>query len=409
MKKRVILIYLIVFLTATFLFSGDYKAEIKKYVAIGDSLTAGYQNGTLYEEFQKYSFPNIIATQLGIEDFEQPLISYPGIPAMVYLGVDESGNFTVLRADGLGSPLNLYLQRPYDNLGVPGATLYTALYPEYEGSNPFYKIVLRQLGNEIEQALSLNPDLITFWLGNNEVLGAAVSGRVIEGVTVFPPDNYAQLLAYALNTIKSGAPEAKVIVMNVPDVTAIPYVNYVKPYKEVSGKKLYFIGPEGIMDDNWKLTLDAIGYLKLGYGIPAEYGGNGLPLPDEVTLSPTEISQLKNYVNTYNEIIKKTAENFGFTLFDANKFLEELTNEGVIIGGVHLTTDYITGGLFSLDGVHPSSIGYAIFANKVIKLINEKFDYNIPLYSLKELLEKGSGVLTNSSANVYRMGVNKER
>ncbi len=389
MKNKRAIFLLTFILIAGLLISGDYKEEIKKYVAIGDSLTAGYQNGGLVETFQGFSFPNIIASQLGISDFEQPLISYPGIPPIYVLGV-EDGEFTVTQVSGMGEPKNLTLARPYDNLGIPGATLYTALNPDYTSTtNPFYQIILRNMGNAIEQAIALNPDLITFWLGNNEILYAATHGIVIEGQTVFPPDQYAQLLAYALGLIKSNT-SAKVIVFNIPDITAIPYVNYVKPYIEVNGNKVYLIGPEGTMSDEWKVLLPALAYIKLGYGIPAEYGGNGLPLPDEVTLSPTEITKLNNYVKTYNETIKNTAENYGMNLFDVNTFFSNLSQNGIYIGGVHFTSEYITGGLFSLDGVHPSSIGYAILANEIIKFLNETYDYNIPLYSLKELIENGN-------------------
>lgn len=37
------------------------NVTVKKYVAIGNSLTAGYQSNALYESAQIYSFPNQIA------------------------------------------------------------------------------------------------------------------------------------------------------------------------------------------------------------------------------------------------------------------------------------------------------------------------------------------------------------
>ena len=47
-----------------------------------------------------------------------------------------------------------------------------------------------------------------------------------------------------------------------------------------------------------------------------------------------------------------------------------------------LTADYISGGLFSLDGVHPTNIGYAVVANKMIDVLNEKFDTDIQKVNL---------------------------
>ena len=39
---------------------------------------------------------------------------------------------------------------------------------------------------------------------------------------------------------------------------------------------------------------------------------------------------------------------------------------------------FITGGAFSLDGVHPNGRGYALIANEFIKAINAKFGSTIP-------------------------------
>jgi hypothetical protein len=39
---------------------------------------------------------------------------------------------------------------------------------------------------------------------------------------------------------------------------------------------------------------------------------------------------------------------------------------------------FITGNLFSLDGVHPTPRGYAIIANEMIKAINGKYQARIP-------------------------------
>ncbi len=397
MKKKLILSIIIVFFLA-FLYAGDYKEDLTKYVAIGDSLSAGYQSGGLVADYQNFSFPNIIAKQLGISDFEQPLISSPGIPPLLQL-VNLSP-ITFVQDTTYGSPLNLNLQRSYDNLGIPGATLYTALYPPYDSkTNVFYNLILRKLGNAIQQAISLNPKLITFWLGNNEILGGVTSGKVVMGVTVFPPDTYAALLDQALTLLKST--KAKIAIANIPNVTQIPFVNalsiYIlnpqtnEPIIGPDGNPITYIGPEGAMTPGWYITLHALPYISLGYGIPVSLGGNGQPLPDEVTLSPEEVEELNSLVNQYNTIISDAAKKYNAALVDVNSFFNDIYNNGYEIGGVTFTLDYLTGGLFSYDGVHPSSLGYAIIANEFIKTINKTFNYNIPLYSYKELFDYGNG------------------
>ena len=53
-----------------------------------------------------------------------------------------------------------------------------------------HDLVLRNpaFGNTtaLEQALGLQPTFATIWIGNNDALGAALAGRVIEGVTLTP-------------------------------------------------------------------------------------------------------------------------------------------------------------------------------------------------------------------------------
>ena len=409
MKKKILTFVFILFVSVFFLNGGDYKTELTKYVAIGDSLTAGYQSGGLVSDFQQYSFPNIIATQLGIDDFEQPLISSPGIPAVMQLQSLYPLSFYTPNETGV--PLNLNLQRPYDNLGIPGATLYTSLNPPVSSSNPFYQLILRGLGNAVSQAISLHPKLVTFWLGNNEILGGVTSGKVIEGVTVFPVSTYSLLLDQALAALT--AAKTKIVIMNLPNVTDIPFVNTLSIYisdpttgelvKDGNGNYIPFIGPKGPLSKGWYITLKAAPYIAAGYGIPTVLGGNGLPLPDDVTLSPDEISKLNNMVTDYNKVISDAATKYNAVLIDINSIFTDVKKNGYKIGGITFTTSYLTGGVFSYDGIHLTSLGYAIVANKIIEKINEKFDYNIPLYSYKNLIDKGVTLTITAKAANFKL------
>ena len=54
----------------------------------------------------------------------------------------------------------------------------------------------------------------------------------------------------------------------------------------------------------------------------------------------------------------------------------------MIEDGIPLSSNYISGGIFSLDGVHLTPRGYAIVANEFIKAINSKYGSNIPLTNI---------------------------
>ena len=58
-------------------------------------------------------------------------------------------------------------------------------------------------------------------------------------------------------------------------------------------------------------------------------------------------------------------------MLDVNALHErDLDASGRIVGGVTYTSSFLTGGIFSYDGVHPTDLGYAIIANEWIRLIN---------------------------------------
>src|SRR6185369_652602 len=51
-----------------------------------------------------------------------------------------------------------------------------------------------------------------------------------------------------------------------------------------------------------------------------------------------------------------------------------------------LTPSFLTGGIFSYDGVHPSSAGYSIVADQFISAINEQVGTDIPRPDLVGIL-----------------------
>ena len=105
------------------------------------------------------------------------------------------------------------------------------------------------------------------------------------------------------------------------------------------------------------------------------------PWPDVLILDPAEITTTMNAVNSYNSTIQTVADAHGFGYADVNGLLKSIrANDftgGTEINGVVFTTMFVTGGVFSLDGVHPTDQGYAIVANKFIETINTKFGSNI--------------------------------
>jgi lysophospholipase L1-like esterase len=385
-------------------------ANFATYVALGDSLTAGFSSGALLEKYQINSYPALIYRQANggsITGFEQPLVSNPGLGS--------GGGVLVLRGlfptviaptPNVGQPLNLTLPRPYNNLAVPGATLHDLLTKTQSTSagDPT-DLILRHLGGgttQLQQALLLHPTFVTLWIGNNDALAAATSGIAIEGVTLTPPAQFDADYNTVVNAIT--ATGAKMAVANIPDVTSIPFVTTIPRFVFnpktnqvvlVNGQPVPLIGPNGPLQAGDYVLLTASAELAQGKGIPVALGGSGQPLSDTSVLSAAEAAAIKAHVDAYNKTITTVANAKGLALVDANALLGNLATNGIAIGGIEFSSAFLTGGIFGYDGVHPTALGYAYIANQFIDAINTTYGGDIPEVDLYPFI---FGPLPNQTA-----------
>lgn len=370
--------------------TGD--ADFTRYVAIGDSLTAGFMSGGLGRTAQINSYPILINRQATgqapgtTSGFEQPYVSDPGIPAVLEL--KSLAPLTIGPKAGSGQPQNLNLQRPYNNLAVPGADVHDAVATVTDNGG-LHDLILRGLGTQLQQAIALNPTFASVWIGNNDVLGAALAGRVIEGVTITPAAQFEADYKTVINAFASRGIE--MAIANIPDVTGIPYVTtipfvVVNPATNqpviVNGNVVPLIGPNGLLTPNDRVLLTARAELAQGKGIPVALGGTGQPLSDAAVLSAAEIATINARVAAFNNIIRSEATRVNAAFVDMNAVFREVATTGINVGGITFTENFLTGGIFSYDGVHPNAFGYAYVANLFIEAINEQFDGEIPLVNL---------------------------
>lgn len=416
------------------------NANFARFVSIGNSITAGYQSGTIYQSGQIYSYGNLIAQQVGTS-YEMPLVSDPGLGGRMEL---QNLAPTIYYNPSKGLLLNANYSAPYNNLGVPGALTYDVLFATNSTNcasalfanspNPYFDVILRNSvlnkGTQLEQALSLAPTFITLWIGNNDVLGYATSG----GTSPAAPTSAAQFgqlfggIAQGLNQYATQT-GAKVVVANIPSVTAIPFFTTVGAQMATSTSIPWSTLPLGfvyqksgetgvgtgsatqqnLLVGNVLVTLKGSTYAPLlGQATGKFYRDNNFsglpagidttkpfgfhpqnPFPNAFVLDPDEITVANDAVAAYNSTIAGLAQNFGFGVVDINtKFNEFRAGDfanGTIVDGIKFKTFFITGGLFSLDGVHPSNQAHGIVANEFIKVINSKFGANIPLVDVSTI------------------------
>lgn len=396
--------------------------NISKLVSIGDSLTAGVQSDGLVRDFQENSFPALIARQLGIDDFEQPLIDRPGISSDITKAPLRFEDGEIVQDDLHGDILSLFinidLPRPYDNLGLPTADLMDAI----SSSQIFFQFILRGMGTEIEQAISLDPQLITFWLGSNDVLGSATRGGDLESIT--PLDEFEADYRLSLTELVDGT-SAFIVAANIPNVIDIPLVNFFdrvfrtipalgiddpvpvvfdenfEPIEFDDGVFIPLLTEEGEVQQLLLPALDL--YRDDGIGIPDEgallglgftmdeaanlvsrlqeagLNPSGIPISGNLTLTKFERNSIQDAVGNLNAVISEVASEFGIPVVDINSALSTLNHVGIdgFSGRFVLIDPKNTA--FSLDGIHPNNGGYAIIANQFIQVIDESFGFDIPL------------------------------
>jgi len=377
------------------------QTNFSVYVALGDSLTAGVESASLVSTHQVNSFPALIARAAGVTGFEQPLVSEPGIPPELTLVSLAPGPIILPKAATSGSPTNLALPRPYNNLGVPGADSFDILNTVTDGGGS-HDLILRGMGTAVQEALALHPTFITLWIGNNDALGAAIAGRAVEGETLTPVTTFRNRYQSLVDSLTPSG--AFIVAANVPDVTSIPFVTTIPPVVVnpatrqpvlLNGQPVPLIGPHGPLASNSFVTLNASSLLAEGIGIPTSVGGRGTPLPDSVVLDADEVAAIQDHIAGYNQAIRDIAGPAGLAILDINAVLQEFANGGRSVGGVRLTSDFLTGGIFSYDGVHPTDLGYAVVANEWIRVINEH-GARLPSVDLTPLLGLGGAAASQA-------------
>jgi hypothetical protein len=102
------------------------------------------------------------------------------------------------------------------------------------------------------------------------------------------------------------------------------------------------------------------------------------PLRDEFVLDQGEISILRAKINQYNEVIRNFATQFNLALVETGSFVEKLY-DGYAYNGVTMSAKFVSGGAYSLDGVHFNPRGNALLANEFIQAINQKYKARIPM------------------------------
>lgn len=461
-------------------------ANLSKYVSVGNSLTAGYADGALYITGQNNSYPNIMAQQFafaGGGEFTQPLMSdnlgglllngnvLENFPNRFVLAVDANGNPGPVRLDGTPTTdVSNKLSGSFNNMGVPGAKSFHLVAPGYGNvagvptgtANPYFaRFASSENATVIGDAAAQNATFFSLWIGNNDILGYATSGgsgvdqtgnfdpSTYGGSDITDPNVFASVYSQQVDALTAGG--AKGVLINIPEVTSIPYFTTVPTNaipldaataaqlnaqfaayntqilpglvsfgvitaEEAALRMINFSAGQNfpIMTDDDLTDITAI-LQAPPFNLPAQLAallgqlrqvksddlivltassvlgttpdpnnpqgviGVSIPLSDQYVLAVSEQARITAASTAYNATIQALAGAKELAFVDAKVALARVADGGVVYDGGVLTSQFVTGGAFSLDGVHPTPRGYAYTANLIIQALNDTYDATIPM------------------------------
>jgi len=406
--------------------SSKTHINLSCYVALGDSLTAGYADGALHYEGQQNSYVDIIARQfktIGGGDFRQPLLN----PGSVGINLTNTSRLVLKKTNNpqtndfsltwLAEPgdseallQNIFGSHgPFNNTGVPGAKIISSLKPGYGNPaggpgnyNPFFARMASHPPSSsiLSDVLTLNPSFFSLFIGNNDALAYALTGGVEDAITPLagPPGvGFAESLETLLQALTANG--AKGVIANIPDLISVPFFTCI-PYNglllspekaALLTSKYDFPGIHFQEGENLFLVSDTAGvrHMKKGELILLDvlldrnkslYLTGEAPIPKKYFLAAAEITSIQDAITEYNLLIESVARSKKLAFVDVNALLKKVRKDRSY-NSLSCNLDY-TKGVFSLDGLHPNPLGHALLANEFIKAINTTYRSAIPLVKI---------------------------
>ena len=357
---------------------------LNRIVVVGDSVLAGFASGGLVRRGrmgQRDSAPALIARQARVL-LPPPYMSRPGFPPPLAIadknrnGVLDPGEVR-RRARGIG--FRSQPGREAHNLAVPGERVSTvldtvdvasvaadAISGDARGRDIMKAVILGlpiqdESVSQVRRARDLEPSLLLVWLGNNDILGSVTRANPRAGVAT-PAEFGAQYRAFLNALADTGAP---MVIANIPDVTAIPVLRRAADDVTSCRADDGTIRPV-VPTDLLSIRLDRA-------LLPTPPCGRVLDSAEQAFVRDTVIAFNAEIAAAAVDIEQRRG--VPIALVDAFAVFDGFQTTGVDVrgdGSLVLTTRYL-GGLFTLDGVHPTRTAHAVIANAFIDAMNARF------------------------------------
>ena len=312
----------------------------------------------------------------------------------------------------------------YGNIANLSAGLANPYFIRMTGSTPDATIM--------ELTMAQSPSFVSVWVGANDVLAYALGGASVGAPT--PQATFD----FAVSEIMSDLEGTQGVMANIPNITDLPFFTTVPHnpipldaatagavngayatynatlqalvdappvmmtqeeadsrminFAEVSDNAVVIMDEslsdltiydpmlvsmrQATPDDLMVLSSSAFIGTEAQPGNPFSVNGVAIPLADQWVVTPSEQEEINMAINGFNATIQASASTAGFGFVDVNAIFQEMAATGYTDGFYTLTANLVTGGAVSLDGFHPTSRGYGLIANEMMKAIDVAYGSN---------------------------------
>lgn len=379
---------------------GDPPALMERYVSLGNSITAGLQSGGLHEGLQVQAYPVLLAAKADAP-FTIPAIAEPGCPVPMVAPLTPDPEYEAGFCAGRVLPAPAEI----NNLAVPGAAVADLDDPMFISGGLGTLLLGGQ--TQLGRMASMDPTLVSAWIGNMDALIAASLGDTlfvhpVTGDRGKPLTPLADFQA-AYDDVVAAIDETGADAILIGVVDAIQYAPILQP-------GAYF----------WAIAQQDTSLTVSDNCAPGQPGGArmvsfaalaNLPAVDcsaeaMFVLNETEIGVFMQRVAAYNAYIEAQADANGWIYVDPTDDL---------IGAAALDPDNFRkcqwlnpahpdfsadpadfpaaiqnscpgptapgffGAFVSLDGVHPSTHAHEVVADRLAAILNEERGLSLPV------------------------------
>jgi lysophospholipase L1-like esterase len=368
-----------------------------RYVALGNSLTAGFQSGGINDSTQLEAYPALIAEQVGL-DYSVVLIPRTCVPPLVSFGgppVNAPGPCAVGTPPAFVNNVAVPNSYASDLIARYPATAITALTSFLRGGE-----------SQVRRALDANPTFVSIWLGNNEVLAPASTGVMtpVPGSSpgFIPPNVIIGNIATGIDSLRRLAPALEGgVLVGVVDVPNAPRFfpggalfagagpsELKASIDQITGRSVTVlpncVGSTALISSIIVEQIKAGTYPPLISCAPVTLPGvpEAAALGNLFVLDATEQAQLSGEVAAVNAYLQAKADSLGWAYYDPNNETNGLPALKAA-GAIRTVPDFTDaaapfGPFISTDGVHPRAPAHVALANAIIGVINAQYGSSIP-------------------------------